>query len=31
MDTDLKLLTRECVALDDKELAEEAVKAAENR
>ncbi|RDE49750.1 MAG: ATP-binding cassette domain-containing protein [Candidatus Accumulibacter meliphilus] len=31
VDTDLNLLTQECVALDDKELAEEAARAAENR
>jgi predicted ATPase len=31
VDTDLNLLTQECVALDDKELAEEAARATENR
>lgn len=31
VDTDLNLLTQECVALDDKELAEEAARAAESR
>jgi predicted ATPase len=30
VDTDLKLLTQECVALDDEELAKEAAEAAEN-
>jgi predicted ATPase len=31
VDTDLNLLTQECVALDDRELAEEAARATENR
>jgi hypothetical protein len=31
VDTNLNLLTQECVALDDQELAEEAARATENR